>query len=197
MSTLANLIKETAPFAKEKPFKTWTHLIVTALAVVASIFLTTPLFSLWIRIPASILTGLFFIRFFMFYHDHLHGSILAHSKPGKVIMWLYGIFILNPPTIWRVSHNYHHRSNSQIATASIGSFPVMTVKQYNDASTWEKFRYRMSRHPLIFITAYAPVFLWGMCFGSFLKHKKKILGFSFGLNRSFFPRMVFMVSVRI
>ena len=173
MPPLQKLMKFTTPFTKEETGRTWFLLLTTLLFLLASLFATTPLFPLWIRIPASLLTGLGMIRFFMFYHDHLHGALFSNSPLGKAIMWCYGVFLLTPPNIWRRSHNYHHRCNAQIATASIGSFPVMTIKQYRKASPSKKFLYKLARHPLIFLTSYISVFLIGMCLKSFKENPKK------------------------
>ena len=170
---LTTLMRQTAPFAVEQEKRTVFHLISTLFCMIVCVFLTTPVFSMAIRIAGSLLTGLILVRLFMFYHDHLHGAILQKSRWGKAIMWIYGIFLLNPPNIWKRSHNYHHRNNAQMATASIGSYPVMTVDQYKKASYWQRFFYCMSRHPLIFITAYIPVFLLGMCLGSFKEDQKR------------------------
>ena len=46
-------------------------------------------------------------------------------------MRVFGILTLSPSSIWRSSHNYHHKHNSKLRSAHIGSFPIMTKEQFN------------------------------------------------------------------
>jgi fatty acid desaturase len=43
------------------------------------------------RVFCSILAGLVFVRMFVIYHDHQHGTILRHSRLADVIMLAYGL----------------------------------------------------------------------------------------------------------
>ena len=49
------------------------------------------------------------IRLFIFYHDYLHGAILKGSKPGKWVMYLVGYWVLSGPSVWKQTHDYHHK----------------------------------------------------------------------------------------
>ncbi len=128
----------------------------------------------WIvRLPSSLLTGLVLVRLFILYHDYQHGTILRRSWISSAIMNLYGVFTLNPPSIWNRSHNHHHRNNAKIFGADIGSFPVMTCRSYAKASRQRRFLYALSRHPLTIACGYLTIFLYGMCLRSFLKSPRE------------------------
>jgi omega-6 fatty acid desaturase (delta-12 desaturase) len=167
------LIKKTIEYAKEEPKKTWTHFLETILVLTLFIAGTLPYFPIWMRVISSFFAGFTLVRVFIFYHDTLHGAIFRKSKLGKSIMDFVGILILNPPQVWKRSHNYHHQHNAQIATASIGSFPVLTVEQYQQATPLKRFYYLLSRSGFVMFFGYFFIFMIGMCLKSFLTDPKR------------------------
>ncbi len=172
MRDLQTLARETRPFTVEDVQRTWSLFITSALILVGGLVGTT-VGPVWSRACFSVFSGLVIIRIFIFYHDYLHGAIFRGSKLAKGIMWVYGVLILNPPNVWKRSHNYHHQHNAQIATASIGSYPVFTVKQYSEASFREKAMYHLARHPMTILTGYFFIFIIGMCTKSFVTDPKR------------------------
>jgi omega-6 fatty acid desaturase (delta-12 desaturase) len=112
------------------------------------------------------LAGLVLVRMFVIYHDYQHGTILRGSRVADAIMWTYGLFALNPPSIWNHSHNHHHKHNTNVLFANIGSFPIMTTDAYAKARWLERFKYRVARHPLTILLGYFTIFFYEMC----LKH---------------------------
>jgi acyl-lipid omega-6 desaturase (Delta-12 desaturase) len=172
MRDLQTLARETREFTIEDPKKTWGYFFSTIVVLVATVAGTT-VGPLWLRFGFSLVTGLVIVRVFIFYHDYLHGALFRQSRLAKFLMSVYGVLILNPPNVWKRSHNYHHQHNAQIATASIGSYPVLTVKQYSEASTLERIFYRLARHPLTILFGYFFIFIIGMCTKSFLTDPKR------------------------
>ncbi len=172
MRDLQTLARETRPFTVEDPAKTWKYFL-TTLTVWAACVGCTLKGPVWSRALFSVIAGLVIVRMFIFYHDYLHGAAFRQSKLARAILWVYGVLILNPPNVWKRSHNYHHQHNAQMATASIGSYPVLTVKQYEAASWREKAMYRLARHPLTILFGYFFIFVIGMCLKSFLTDAKR------------------------
>ncbi len=78
-------------------------------------------------------------------------------------MRIFGIFILSPSSVWKSSHNHHHKHNSKLRGSHIGSYPIMTRKQYLEAPKAVRFKYLFSRHPLTMLFGYVFVFQYGMC----------------------------------
>ena len=106
------------------------------------------IFPWYVRLASGVPAGLVFCRLFIIYHDHQHGTILRGSRIASWMMTTLGVLMLNPPSTWNASHNHHHKHNGKIRSASIGSFPIMTVKAYAKAGWRERYMYRASRHPL-------------------------------------------------
>jgi omega-6 fatty acid desaturase (delta-12 desaturase) len=147
-------------------------------------------FPLGIRIVCSLLTGLLLVRMFTLYHDYLHGTILRRSIPAKILFSLFGLYILNPPSIWKRSHDHHHAHNSKLFTSSIGSFPTVTRQKYLSLSKWEQLTYLFIRHPLTIAAGYLFAFAWGMCLLSLIRKPSRhwdsalALFFHFGIGIS-------------
>lgn len=172
MRDLPTLTRESRPYTQENLRKSWGLLLGTfAVWIVATLgTLSGPI---WSRTLFSILSGMVIVRLFIFYHDYLHGSLFKGSKAVRPILDTLGVLILNPPHVWKRSHNYHHQHNAMMATASIGSYPVLTVKQYEQASVRERLLYRAARHPVTILFGYFFIFLLGMCLKSFLTDPKR------------------------
>lgn len=167
------LILATKPFARENRGKSWFHtlttLALTVLALLGTVFLP------WVlaQLACSILGGLLLVRMFVIYHDHQHHTILHKSVLADGIMTVFGIYMLAPTSIWKRSHDHHHKHNSKLFSASIGSFPIATKQKYLNMSAGEKIGYLAIRHPLTIGLGYFTMFLIGMCVSSFLSSPRK------------------------
>jgi omega-6 fatty acid desaturase (delta-12 desaturase) len=113
------------------------------------------------------------MRMFIIYHDYEHHSILQKSFVAKVIMKAYGLYMLTPPSIWKRSHDYHHKNNSKLFSASIGSYPIATKKKYASMTSKERFVYLANRHPIVIALGYFTIFVGGMCVSSFVNAPRK------------------------
>ena len=127
----------------------------------------------WARPVIGVLAGLTLVRLFVIYHDHQHGSILRGSKVASAVMGAFGVWSLNPPSVWKRSHDHHHHHNSKLHGPNVGSYPLMTVADYRAAGRWDRFRYAASRHPLTIGAGYLTVFLFGMCVAPLLANPRR------------------------
>ncbi len=134
------------------------------------------------RLAGSVLAGLMLVRLFIMYHDHMHGALLAHSRIARCFFYMYGLYALNPPSIWRYTHHYHHAHNSRIDGSHIGGFWLMTTTSWAQASFRTRAKYRMVRHPLNIVFAYLSVFLLGMCLASLLASPRRNLDSALSLG---------------
>lgn len=173
MRTGKELILATRPFAKDSAAISWFHVVSTALLLAAAMAGTLWNYNLAGRIVCSLLAGPLILRFFVIYHDQQHHAILAHSRLAELLMKLFGLIILSPSSVWRSSHNYHHKHNSKLRSAHIGSFPVMTKDRFLRSSKRERFNYLFMRHPLTIALGYFTAFLWGMCVYPLLNRPKQ------------------------
>lgn len=171
--TEKQLILATKPYAKENRARSWVYTLSTMallLTAIAGALLPLPLAA---RILCSLLTGLLLVRMFVIYHDFLHKSILKGSSLAKALFTLYGYYTLNPPSIWKRSHDHHHKHNSKLYTSSIGSFPIVTKEKFQGLSKGERLNYLFIRHPLTIAAGYVFAFAWGMCLLSLFRSPSK------------------------
>lgn len=167
------LILATKPFAKEVRWKSWLYTLTTLAILLAALAGTVWNVNLAGQIVCSIFAGLLVVRMFVIYHDHQHHAILDKSPAATVIMTIFGLYILAPTSIWKRSHDYHHKHNSKLFSASIGSYPIMTRQKFLSSSPGERRRYLFTRHPITIFLGYISMFAWGMCVESFRSSPRK------------------------
>jgi len=168
-----DLILATKKYAEEDRAKSWRLLLTTTVLLLAAYTGAIVNFHIAPQIACSVIAGLLSVRMFIIYHDYLHKTILQHSGFAKALFTLYGMFTLNPTSIWKRSHDYHHAHNSKLYTTSIGSFPLVTKKDFLAASKPDRRIYLFIRHPLTIALGYIFAFLWGMCLRTLLKSADK------------------------
>jgi acyl-lipid omega-6 desaturase (Delta-12 desaturase) len=167
------LILATKPFTSEIRSKSWYVTLSTLSLLLLSLAGTIFLPYLFLRIASSILAGLLLVRMFVIYHDYQHHTILHRSRAAEVIMTIFGIYMLAPASIWKRSHDHHHKHNSKLFSASIGSFQIATKEKYQSLSRKERISYLTVRHPITISLGYFSMFIVGMCYNSFVKNPKK------------------------
>ena len=67
----------------------------------------------------------------------------------------------------------HQDGSFSLMTSDIGSFPLMTTDMWKRATTVERLRYRISRHPLTMLCAYATVFFYSLCVMPLIQDPRK------------------------
>lgn len=156
-------------FAVEDRAKSWLYTVSTLLLLILLFVGSVCGPNIYVKLGCSLSIAFVFVRMFVIYHDFLHHAILYRSKLAKVVFWLFGLITLAPFSIWKRSHNHHHKHNSKIVNGDIGPFPIMTRAQYLAAGKMTRFRYLAARHPATILMAYFTLFLYGMCLRPFMK----------------------------
>lgn len=193
------LILATKQFAHEIRWKSWFHTWTTFILLVAAIVGTYLVPSLVGRIACSLAVAALLSRFFIIFHDFQHHTILYKSKIADVLFTLFGIYMITPPSIWKRSHDHHHNHNAKLFSASIGSYPIMTRKKFEEATPRERFEYLATRHPVNMFLSYFSMFLYGMCLQSFLSCPRRhldslgVLIFHFGFAAFLFIKFGWLV----
>jgi acyl-lipid omega-6 desaturase (Delta-12 desaturase) len=156
------LILATKPFAKEERSRSWLHMLSTLTLLIASyvsIFFVEPLA---LKIILCLLTSLISLRMFIIYHDYLHKTILQNSTLANIVFTLFGLYILSPRSVWKRSHDYHHKHNSKLFTSSVGSFPILTKTKFQSLKKSDQRAYLFVRHPLTIALGHIFTFTFGL-----------------------------------
>ncbi|MCH9681578.1 MAG: fatty acid desaturase, partial [Deltaproteobacteria bacterium] len=170
------LILATKPFEQESIARSWVEVVATIAlfgAAVAVVFSDTRLL---FKASAAVFAGFVQFRLFALYHEHVHGAVLAHSKPARRLFSGIGMFMLVPRRAWKETHAFHHRHNGKLEWTSVGSYPVLTTEQLAAATPRERLAYRIRRHPLAIIGGYMTVGIAGMCVQAFRRMPKRHWG---------------------
>ncbi|MBT3890749.1 MAG: fatty acid desaturase [Planctomycetaceae bacterium] len=163
MKSPKELLIASRKYASENVWVSLWHVISTTIVWLALVVAVFSLESMQWKMVTSIVLGLVHVRLFVIYHDYQHGAILKNSKFIRAYMFVFGLLTLSPPSVWKRSHNHHHKNNAKLYGASIGSYPVMTTKDYAEAPFLRRIQYRLARHPLFIGLGYVTVFFLGMC----------------------------------
>ena len=167
------LILATRPFANEDRKRSWTYTLTTLFLLAAAFFGAFYPFHIGIRIGCSIMEALLLARMFVIYHDYLHRAILRRSIAANLIFTFFGFYMLTPRSIWKRSHDYHHKHNSKLFTSSIGSFPIVTKEKFKKMTNAQRISYLFIRHPLTIAFGYIFAFTWGMSILSMVRSPTK------------------------
>lgn len=173
MRTGRELILATRPYATDSPIRSWWHVLSTTFLLISALTGTLADIHPAARAVCSVLTGLLILRLFVIYHDQQHHAILPRSRAAEIYMRVFGIYALAASSIWRSSHDYHHKHNSKLRGSHIGSFPIMTKAQYLRSGKSKRFAYLFVRHPVTILLGYVFMFGYGMCLNPFLNSPRK------------------------
>jgi omega-6 fatty acid desaturase (delta-12 desaturase) len=157
------LVLETKRFAIEERARSWWNLAATVGLIAVGLSVACMEITWGLRLVASVLAGFALVRIFVIFHDYLHGTIFDGSRVARVLFKSVGLMMLSPESVWRHTHDHHHRNNCrQMGTESVGSYPMMTTHAYREASRGTRFFYALQRHPLNMAVAYITVFFYSL-----------------------------------
>jgi omega-6 fatty acid desaturase (delta-12 desaturase) len=124
--------------------------VIPLLGLLALMLLTVQRgYSYAITLAMGVVAAGLLIRSFIFLHDCSHGSFFPSPRANAILGFLLGVLVLTPYSEWRWSHLTHHASFANLDRRGVGDIKVMTVEEYQAASRWERFVYRLYRHPLL------------------------------------------------
>ena len=174
MRTGAELNNAVKPFQIEDRALTLRLLAVTVAALLGAVGAVILLpDDLWpFRVLASVVAGLVQIRLFIFYHDYLHGALLHGARWAGPFFAVVGVYMLAVRSVWKETHDFHHKHNAKLIGSAIGSFPVVTTGMWRVMTPTQRRLYRVVRHPLSIFGGYFTVFLIGMTFSPFRRDPK-------------------------
>jgi len=174
MRTGAELNQATRPFQQEDRARSWRLLLTTIALLLTGLaaIVLLPVSAWPAKVALVVFVGLMQVRLFIFFHDYLHGAIFHDSATASVIMSLIGFYMLAVRSVWRETHNYHHKNNAKLIGSAIGSFPVVSLGMWNAMTPTERRLYRLVRHPATIFLGYFSVFLVGMTIAPFRRDPK-------------------------
>lgn len=105
--------------------------------------------SYWLTLALALPAAGLAVRLFILQHDCGHGSLFPSRTANRLIGNCLGVLTLTPYECWRRQHALHHATNGQLDHRGIGDIHTLTVAEYRQSSRWQRFCYRLYRHPLV------------------------------------------------
>src|SRR5689334_16961109 len=142
--------KGLAPFARPDASRAVTQLLNTALPFLAIMALMVYWLDsgAWAAVLLAIPASGLLVRLFIIQHDCGHASFFKSRRLNNLLGRALGVLTFTPYAYWRRSHATHHASAGNLDRRGVGDVTTLTVREYLKSSTWERFAYRLYRHPL-------------------------------------------------
>ncbi|MCB9203102.1 MAG: fatty acid desaturase [Flavobacteriales bacterium] len=109
-------------------------------------------YNIWLGMFIALLDGFFLTRVFIIQHDCGHQAFFEKKKQNNRMGFICSFLTLIPYSYWARSHNHHHSHQGQLDTRTIGDVTLLTVSEFNELSSFEKFKYKVYRSvPVMFL----------------------------------------------
>ena len=102
-----------------------------------------------LALTLAVLNGGFLVRLFAIQHDCGHNSFFRNRLVSDWIGRVLGVMTLTPYDVWRRSHSIHHSAAGNLDHRGYGDIHTLTVREYFARTYWQRFLYRLYRHPLV------------------------------------------------
>ncbi|MBF7017597.1 fatty acid desaturase [Staphylococcus durrellii] len=157
---LQKLRKSVKPFERNNKKKSTIQIINTLPPLFILIILSIVTFQIhWsLAMLISIIASCFLVRTFIIFHDCCHGSFFKKQKHNAFLGNITGFLTFFPYQKWRREHLLHHAGSGNLEKRGIGDIWVMTIEEYQNASTFERLKYRIYRNPFVMFFL-GPIFL--------------------------------------
>ena len=118
--------------------------------------------SYFLTLLLAIPTGGLIVRLFVLQHDCGHGSFFQSKQLNDWVGRSLGVLTLTPYQRWRKHHAVHHATSGNLDRRGFGDVLLMTVREYQAATPYQRLMYRIQRHPLMMfgIGAFGYFLIW-------------------------------------
>lgn len=148
-------------YNKPDNLKSWWQIInsVVAYLLMWVLMIWSLKISYWLTLALTIPAAGFLVRTFIIFHDCGHGSFFRSKRMNAVIGVITGLLVFTPYHRWHRDHLIHHQTVGNLDKRGTGDVMTLTVEEYNKMNRWQRFVYRLYRHP-VFLIGIAPMLLF-------------------------------------
>jgi omega-6 fatty acid desaturase (delta-12 desaturase) len=104
-----------------------------------------------LTLALAVVAAALLVRLFILFHDCVHGSLFRAKGANTFFGYLLGMLVFTPFEDWRFSHLRHHVSYANLDTRGYGDIWTMTRTEFEHASKWGWFAYRLYRSPVVLL----------------------------------------------
>lgn len=148
-------------YNKPDNIKSWWQIInsVGAYLLMWVVMIWSLKISYWLTLALSVPAAGFLVRTFIIFHDCGHGSFFRSKQMNTIVGVISGLLVFTPYHRWHRDHHLHHLTVGNLEKRGTGDVMTLTVEEYDKMSRWQRFVYRLYRHP-IFLIGIAPMLLF-------------------------------------
>lgn len=103
----------------------------------------------WLTLLLAAPAAFFLMRLFIIQHDCGHASFFRSARVADTVGSILGVLTLTPYHYWKKTHALHHATSGNLEHRGFGDIDTLTVDEYLARSRWERFKYRLYRHPVV------------------------------------------------
>ena len=103
----------------------------------------------WLTLLLAVPAAFFLIRLFIIQHDCGHAAFFRSTRTADIVGSILGVLTLTPYHYWKKTHALHHATSGNLEHRGFGDIDTLTVDEYLARSRWERFKYRVYRHPVV------------------------------------------------
>ena len=105
--------------------------------------------SYWLTFVIAVVASAFLLRLFAIQHDCGHGAFFENRQISDWVGRVLGVLTLTPYDVWRRTHSVHHSAAGNLDKRGMGDIHTLTVAEYENLSGFQRFMYRLYRHPIV------------------------------------------------
>ena len=113
----------------------------------------------WLYALLLVPTVGFFVRLFLIQHDCGHQAFFRDRFFNDWTGRFMGVITVTAYAHWQRAHAIHHATSGNLSRRGVGDIDTLTVTEYLARSPWQRWRYRVYRHPLIMLVI-GPLFVF-------------------------------------
>jgi len=148
-------------YNKPDNLKSWWQVItsVGAYLLMWGLMIWSLQISYWLTLALTVPAAGFLVRTFIVFHDCGHGSFFKSRRMNTLVGVISGLLVFTPYHRWHRDHHIHHQTVGNLEKRGIGDVKTLTVSEYQELTGWQRFIYRLYRHP-VFLFGIAPMLLF-------------------------------------
>src|SRR5436305_8588472 len=103
----------------------------------------------WLTLLLAVPAAFFLIRLFIIQHDCGHAAFFRSTRTADIVGSILGVLTLTPYHYWKKTHALHHATSGNLEQRGFGDIDTLTVDEYLALARWQRFKYRVYRHPAV------------------------------------------------
>ena len=145
------MLRDIAPYREPNTRRSIVELVVTLVPFLLFWVLTWAALDAgyWIGLLLALPAAGFLLRIFLIQHDCGHGAFFRSRAANDWVGRLLAVLTLTPYDYWKRSHALHHATTGNLGGRGVGDIDTLTVEEFRARSPWQRFFYRVYRHPLV------------------------------------------------